>query len=320
MDKFAIRPTDDHGHLARAIIAVVGLGSIGGVIAAALGAAGRHEVVACIRQSITHLALDRPEGNVDVRLRVLTDPATALPADWVLLCTKAHQTPSSAPWLARLCTPATRVAVLQNGIDHVARVAPLVNGATVVPTLVYYNGERLAADHVRFRRASGNDIVLHDDADGRAFAALLDGTQLRVQLSADFTTLAWRKLLLNAAANPVTALTLQRQSVLRRPDVQALCRAVLDEAVAVARAEGAQLAPDETTRTMDLLLTFPPDAGTSMYFDRLAGRPLEAEALTGAIVKAGERHGIATPFNAALLTLLRAISDAATAASQTSGR
>ena len=44
-----------------------------------------------------------------------------------------------------------------------------------------------------------------------------------------------------------------------------------------------------------------------MYFDRLAGRPLEIEALTGAIVSAGERHGIATPLNRTLLTLLRAV-------------
>jgi 2-dehydropantoate 2-reductase len=48
-----------------------------------------------------------------------------------------------------------------------------------------------------------------------------------------------------------------------------------------------------------------------MYFDRLAGRPVEVEALTGAIVAAGERHGIAAPINRALLTLLRAINDAA---------
>jgi 2-dehydropantoate 2-reductase len=48
-----------------------------------------------------------------------------------------------------------------------------------------------------------------------------------------------------------------------------------------------------------------------MYFDRLAGRPLEADALTGAIVAAGERLGIPTPLNGALLTLLRAVSDAA---------
>ncbi len=62
-----------------------------------------------------------------------------------------------------------------------------------------------------------------------------------------------------------------------------------------------------------MLFTFPPEAGTSMYFDRLAGRPLEHEAKTGAIVAAGKRHGIPTPINSALLPLLRAISDAAKA-------
>ena len=45
-----------------------------------------------------------------------------------------------------------------------------------------------------------------------------------------------------------------------------------------------------------------------MYFDRLAGRPLEADTLTGAIVAAGKRLGIPTPINAALLALLRASS------------
>jgi 2-dehydropantoate 2-reductase len=90
---------------------------------------------------------------------------------------------------------------------------------------------------------------------------------------------------------------------------------VLAEAVAVARADGARIADDEPAQTMVRLLTFPPEVGTSMYFDRLAGRPLEVEALTGAIVAAGQRLGIPTPLNQALLTLLRAVSDAAEGAS-----
>ena len=62
---------------------------------------------------------------------------------------------------------------------------------------------------------------------------------------------------------------------------------------------------------MARLLTYPPEAGTSMYFDRMGGRALEVEALTGAIVAAGKRFGIATPLNGALAALLRAVSDAA---------
>jgi 2-dehydropantoate 2-reductase len=139
---------------------------------------------------------------------------------------------------------------------------------------------------------------------------LFEGTPLRIIRSGDFVTLAWRKLLINAVANPITALTLQRQAVLRRPDVQDLCRGILDEAVAVARAEGIKLAEDETGRTIATLHNFSGELGTSMYFDRLAGRRVEVEALTGAIVAAGDRHGIAMPLNRALLTLLRAINDA----------
>ena len=290
---------------------MIGLGAIGGVAAGCLIDTGRYDVVACLRKPIERLTLDAPDGTVELPLNALTDPAQVNPADWVLLCTKTHATASAAPWLKRLCTPATRVAVLQNGVDHVARVAPLAGAANVVPVIVYYNGERLAADHVKLRRGADQDFVVADDDAGRAFAQLFEGTPLRVQLGEDFVTLAWRKLLINAVASPVTALTLQRQAVLRRPDIQALCLAVLEEAIAVGRAEGAKLAADEAARTLATLFTFSGELGTSMYFDRLANRPLEHEALTDAIVTAGERHGIATPLNRALLALLRAISDAA---------
>jgi 2-dehydropantoate 2-reductase len=294
-------------------VAVIGLGSIGGVAAGCLAAAGRSDVIACVRQRIDTLTFERPQGTVEVRLRALTGPEQVEKSvDWVLLCTKTHQTESAAPWLERLCAPSTRVAVLQNGIGHVERVAPFVGGAAVLPVIVYYNGERLAADRVRLRQGSDQDVAVADDDLGRAFAKLFASTPLRVGLSRDFATLAWRKLLINAVANPITTLTLQRQAVLRRPDIQELCRKILNEAVAVARADGVRLGDDEPARAMETLFTFSGELGTSMYFDRLAGRRLEVEALTGAIVAAGERHGIATPLNGALRTLLRAISDAAT--------
>jgi 2-dehydropantoate 2-reductase len=291
-------------------VAVVGLGGVGGGAAGNLAAAARHDVVACTRQPIARFTLERAEGAVEAPVRMLTDPAQAKPVDWVLVCTKTHQTAAAGLWLARLCAPATRVAVLQNGIDHVARVAPFANGATIVPVLVYYNGERLAPDRVRFRHAGPHDAVVADDEPGRAFVDLFEGTPVRIIRTGDFATLAWRKLLINAVANPITALTLQRQAVLRRPDVQELCQGILDEAVAAARAEGIRLAHDETARTIATLENFSGELGTSMYFDRLAGRRLEAEALTGAIVAAGERHGITMPLNRLVLTLLRAINDA----------
>jgi 2-dehydropantoate 2-reductase len=298
------------GNGQRQTVAVVGLGSIGGIAAACLAEAGRHDVIGCARKPIDTLTLERPGRTVTPPLPVITDPAEATPADWVLVVTKTQDTAAAAPWLARLCTRSTRVAVLQNGIDHVERVAPLANGATVVPVIVYYNGERLAPDRVRMRVAGDHDLAVPDDAGGRAFAALAAGTPLRVLVEPDFVTLKWRKLLLNAVANPITALTMQRQAVLRRPDVHALCLDVLTETVKVARADGATLPDNEPRLAMERLLQFSPELGTSMYFDRMAGRSFEVEALTGAVVAAGERHGIATPLNRVFLALLRAINEA----------
>jgi 2-dehydropantoate 2-reductase len=294
----------------RLTVAVIGLGSIGGVAAGCLAALGRYDVTAYVRNPIDKLTVDQPSGTIEVPLRALTDPAQAKPADWVLLCTKAYQTEAAAPWLARLCARSTRVAVLQNGIDHVSRVAPLANGATVIPVIVYYNGERLAPDHVRLRQGASSDFVVANDPDGQAFAQLFAGTPLRIALGDDFITIAWRKLLINAIASPITALTLQRQAVLRRADVKELALSLLDEAIVVGRAEGATFTDDEAARTLATLFTFAGELGTSMYFDRLSGRKLEVDVLTGAIVAAGARHGIATPLNKALLAMLRAINDA----------
>lgn len=296
---------------ARRRIAVIGLGSIGGVVAGLLGAARRHDIVACVRRPIARMTVERTEGAIESPLSALTDPSQAQPQDWVLLCTKVQDTASSAPWLQRLCGPQTRVAALQNGIAHAERLAPFVGNATVIPTIVYYNGERLAADRVRYRSSGEYDFAVADGADGRAFAELFDGTGLRTLLSPDFKTLAWRKLLVNAVGNPVSALTLQRNAVFLREDVAALCLALLEEAATVGRADGAQLDADEAAQTMARLTAIPPDAGSSMYFDRLAGRPLEIDALTGAVVEIAERHGVPTPLLRVLLTLARAASASA---------
>ena len=294
-------------------IAVIGLGSIGGVVAGMLSQTGRHDIVACVRRSIAKMTVERTEGAIEQPIRALTDPHEAQPQDWVLLCTKVQDTASSGPWLQRLCGPATRIAALQNGIGHAENLAPFTGRATVIPAIVYYNSERVAPDRVRYRRGSEYDFAVADGADGQAFAALLDGTPLKTLLSGDFKTLAWRKLLVNAVANPVSALTLQRNAVFRRDDIAALCLKLLEEAVTVGRADGAQLASDEAAQTMARLVAIPPDAGSSMYFDRLAGRPLEIDALTGVVVELAERHRVPTPLLRMLLTLARAASDGSSA-------
>jgi 2-dehydropantoate 2-reductase len=104
--------------------------------------------------------------------------------------------------------------------------------------------------------------------------------------------------------------------VFRDPAVSGLARAVVTEGVAIGRADGARLGSEDIESVLRSLGGGDPGAGTSMLYDRLAGRPMEHEYLTGAAVDAGARHGVPTPLNGTLLTLLRALdanTDAATA-------
>lgn len=96
--------------MAKLKVAVVGLGGIGGVAAACLALSGRHDVIACARRSIDALTFDHHDESTRIPLTTLVDPVDATPVDWVLLCTKAQDTGSAAPWLERLCGPHTRVA------------------------------------------------------------------------------------------------------------------------------------------------------------------------------------------------------------------
>jgi 2-dehydropantoate 2-reductase len=200
------------------------------------------------------------------------------------------------------------VVVVQNGIDHADRVAPLGLPGRVLPAIAYISAQRDAPDKVV--HTFGDRLTVPCGTVGTAFAGLLAGSPVTVEQSEDFQTAAWRKLLVNVAANPVTALTGRRLGVLGEPGVSMLVRDLLSEAVAVAVASGARLSAADVTATLDFYSGLDAGSGTSMLEDRLAGRPTEHEEITGAVVRAAERHGVAAPLNQALLALLAAASPA----------
>jgi 2-dehydropantoate 2-reductase len=290
-------------------VAVIGGGAIGGVLAEAACAAG-HDVTVCMRAPVPALTVERDGRARDVPARITADPAAgpAGPADWVLLTTKAYQIPGAAPWLDRFCGPRTVVVVVQNGVDHADRLAPFGLSGPVLPALAYISARRDAPDRVV--HMFGDRVVVPHGTAGAEFAALLAGGPVTVELSDDFRTAAWRKLLVNVAANPVTALTGRPLDVLGEPGIGSLVHDLLTEAVAAAAASGARLSADDVTATMDFYSRLPSGNSTSMLEDRLAGRPTEHEEITGAVVRAADRHGVAAPLNRALLALLAAASPA----------
>ncbi|MEX2206228.1 MAG: 2-dehydropantoate 2-reductase [Myxococcota bacterium] len=290
-------------------IAVVGVGAIGGAVAAPLIASGAHEVTLCVREPFATLRLEGPAGRIEVPARCEREPARVAPVDWILLATKAYDVPDAAPWLRALCRAGATLAVLQNGVEHRERVQPYAGEAEILPVVVECPAERTAPGRVT-QRAPARLTVPAGEA-GSAFAALFAGPTLAVEPTPDFTSAAWRKLCLNVASGPLLALTGRPHEVLHAPGMAELARGLIAECLAVGRAEGALLEDALPDALVARLLAAPGKAGTSMLYDRRAGRRLEGDARNGAVARIGKRHGIATPLNAAVCALLEASVDSA---------
>lgn len=287
-------------------VAVVGVGAIGATVAAAVQDAGGHELVLCARRPLDGVVVERPDGReVVLRTPVLTDPDGLEAADWLLLAVKAHQTEGAAGWLRALARRGTTIAVLQNGIDHVERVTPLAGEASVLPTVNWCPAEPVEPGRVRQRDALR--LSVPEGPAGEGFAALL-GDGAEVTVGGDFAREAWRKLCANAVSG-VMALTGRPAEIFGLDDLRAAATAMAYECAAVARAEGAPLSDQDADDVIAWIQDLPPDAGSSILTDRLAGRTLEWEARNGVIGRLGRRHGVATPVSDTVAALLHAASE-----------
>ena len=286
-------------------VAVVGVGAIGATVAAAVQDAGGHELVLCARRPLDGVVVERPGGEeVVLQAPVMTEPDGIGAAEWVVLAVKAHQTNGAAGWLRVLAGPGATIAVLQNGIDHLERVTPLAGGAAVLPTVNWCPVEPVAAGRVRQRGALR--LAVPDGSAGEAFAALL-GDGAEVAVGGDFAREAWRKLCANAVSG-VMALAGRPAEIFALDDLRSVATALAHECAAVARAEGAPLSDDDADEVIAWIRELPPDAGSSILTDRLAGRELEWEARNEVIGRLGRRHGIATPVSDTVAALLHAAS------------
>lgn len=286
-------------------LAVVGPGSVGTYFAAQLAAAG-HDVLACARRPFSEYVVESRTAPVRMPARVVTDPGAlgdAAPLDGVLLCVKAYQTRDAAPWLARLCGEGTVLVVVQNGTEGAERAAPFAGGATVVPSVVYCGAELLEPGHIVHYAAE--NLIVPATRHTETMVPWFEGVAATLTRADDYATPAWRKLGANVVANGITALTMRPLAVLADPAIASVARRLLTECWAVARAEGASLGPDDVDAFVSAV-SGRPSGGTSMLYDRRAGRPTEHDALYGAVVRAAARHGIDVPLHETFLALLAA--------------
>jgi 2-dehydropantoate 2-reductase len=303
-------------------IVIAGAGAIGGYIGARLARAGA-DVVLFARgphlqaMQARGLRVTSAEGDFEVRPQVTGDLATIGTADVVFLGVKAHGLTALAPTLRPLLGPHTVVVSTQNGIpwwyfqnyggeldglrlervDPGGAIAAAIEPQRVVGSLAYFATD--IAEPGVIHHTEGNRISL-GEPDGskservKAIADALIAGGFRCPVTARFRHEIWVKLLGNVAFNPISALTGGTlEELARQPDMASVVRTIMVETETVAGALGIEM-----PITIDQRMAGAAKVGahkTSMLQDLEAGRPLELEAVVGAVVELGERLGVPMP-------------------------
>lgn len=317
-------------------IVIAGAGAIGGYIGAKLAQAGA-DVVLHARGPHLRAMQERglrvtgAEGDFEVRPPVTGDLATIGHADVVFLGVKAHGLTALAPMLAPLLGPSTTVVSTQNGVPwwyfqghggeldglHLERVDPggvvaaAIDPARVVGSLAYFATDIIEPGVIR--HIEGNRISF-GEPDGtksdrlRAIADALIGAGFRCPTTTRFRHEIWVKLLGNVAFNPISALTGGTlEDLVRHRETARLVRTIMTETEAVAGKLGITL-----PISIDQRMAGAEKVGahkTSMLQDYEAGRPMELEAVVGAVVELGERLGVAMPATHATYACARFLED-----------
>ena len=277
------------------------------------------------------------DGDFQVRPKVVGSLEEAGPADVVFLGVKAHSLPQLAPQLMPVLGPDTTVVSTQNGIPwwyfqgfggaaegiHLERIDPggvissAIEARRVVGSIVYFSTEIPAPGVIQ--HTEGNRISL-GEPDGarsercRRIAETLVASGLRCPITTHLRQEIWVKLLGNASLNPVSALT--RATVVqmvRDPDVSAVIRNIMQEVEAVSKKLGMELPV-----SIDQRMAGAEKVGehkTSMLQDLEAGRPMELEALVGAVVELGERLGLPMPYTRTVYSCAKLLAQGSVAVS-----
>ena len=300
-------------------IAVMGAGSVGGYLGGMLSRGG-HDVSLIARGA--HLAAIRERG-----LRVVRDneefivncaatdnPADVGPVDVALLTTKTYQNAAAVPAMALMVGPDTTVLCLQNGIDSYLTPAGVFGAERVMAGAVYIEAGR---DGPGVARQAGDVVrVVFGELDGslsergRAIADAFSGSGIPADLTGDIRTGLWSKFLFIATMAGVTSMARATLAELMpRPEWRDVVVGCLREIEAAGRANGVNFPPYVHQTTLAYIENNLADLQASMHTDVTAGRPLELEALNGAVVRAGRAVGVPTPINDVIYAMLKPLAD-----------
>jgi 2-dehydropantoate 2-reductase len=236
-----------------------------------------------------------------VPVRASTEAAAVQGAELVLFCVKSTDTESAALALRPHLAPTAVLLSLQNGVDNAERLRALLP-QPVRAAVVYVAAEMAGPGHVRHH--GRGELLVEPGPGGDDWVADFNAAGAPVQVSSDVRQALWVKLVLNCAYNALSAIAqVPYGRMLATPGVDAVMHDVVQECQAVARAEGVTLPADIGSTVLALARSMPAQRSSTAQ-DLARGRRSEIDHLNGFVVQRGLVHGVATPVNRTLQTLV----------------
>ncbi len=291
-------------------IAVVGAGAVGCYFGGMLARAG-HGVTLIARpahvQAIetSGLRMETTSFDEQVRVRASTQISAVKDAQFVLLCVKSTDTEAAAAQALPHLAPDAVLLSLQNGVDNAERLRRLLPDRLVASAVVYVATEMLGPGHLKHR--GRGELVMEAFAGSHAVTQALVEAGVPTEVSDNVRGALWLKLIINCAYNAISAIAqLPYGKTAAADGVQDVMRDVVDECLAVAKAEGVAMAGN-VDAAIRLIVETMPEQFSSTAQDLSRGRRSEIDHLNGLIVRRGAALGIATPANRVLWSLVKLI-------------
>jgi 2-dehydropantoate 2-reductase len=299
--------------------AILGAGAMGSVFASYL-AESKDEVILVdvakpVVDSISSRGLiirDKAGKEKTFRIAATAEPNNVGGVDLLIVFVKCYHTEAAVRSALPLLGDNSIVLSLQNGWGNASRIGNLVGPEKVLVGVSYHSATALGPGHVLH---GGQGPTYLGELDGSVseraekVARFLASGGIEIQTSSEVVKDIWSKLALNVATLPSSVLArLTADRLLSSPEMQELMRNLLQEVIAVANAQDIHLNFDERwSAIVRLLKQLAPNTKGSMFQDIEQRRPTEIDVINGAIVEAGQSLKISTPFNRAVVSLIKAL-------------
>ena len=297
-------------------IAVMAAGAVGGYFGGRLAAAG-HDVSFIARGAQLEairkngLKIESPLGNLHLdNVRATSEPKEVGPVDVVLFAVKLWDTEIAAETAKPLVGAKTRVITLQNGVDSVERLAPIlgaehvVGGAAFIATVIDAPG--VISHTSQFAKMVCGRIDGQPDAQLAAFTAAAKEAGIDIAQADDINRERWPKFGFLVGLSGATGATrMPLGPILADTDTRAFFRSLMEEVVALAAAKGITIDPGFIDDRMKFADAAPPGMKASLLHDLERGNRVEIDWLAGKVVALGRELGMPTPANASVYAMLK---------------